>query len=65
MENIILMCAAGTALVICLTATFLAARKSVNNHPIRPTYKQTIPDVQEGEIPIDDAVKYLKLTNLY
>ena len=36
MENIILMCAAGTALVICLTATFLVARKAVNNHPIKP-----------------------------
>lgn len=64
MENIILMCAAGTALIICLTATFLAARKAVSNKPIKPIYKHPMANMQEGEIPIDDAIKYLKLVNL-
>ena len=60
MENVILICVAGAALAICLVATFIAAHRVVNKTP--NIGKQR--NVQEGEIPIDDVVKYLKLTNL-
>ena len=60
MENVILICVSGIALIICLITTFAIAYRVVNKTPnIAKQHR-----VQEGEMPIDDAIRFLRLTNL-